>query len=66
MDAFILETLTSTGWRRSGETFWTQDAAEKEAHRLVRRKLARQVRILPVSVDLRAVAVVPTRQGGTA
>ena len=59
MDAFLLETLTSTGWRRGGETYWTLDAAEQAARRLIRRKLARRVRILPVRVEVEAVAEVP-------
>jgi hypothetical protein len=62
MKAFILETLVSTCWRRGGETFWTLDAAEQAATRLIRRKLARCVRILPVHVDHDAVKVVPEPQ----
>ena len=62
MDAFILETLVSTGWRRSGETFWTRDSADKEATRLIRRKLARRVRILPISVSPEAVAEFPDEE----
>ena len=59
MEAFLLETMTSTGWRRGGVTYWTFDSAEREAKRLVRRKLARRVRILPVAVDSTAVAEIP-------
>lgn len=62
MDAYILEKMTSTGWRRSGETFWCLDAAIKEANRLVKRSLARRVRVLPVSVDLNAVAEIPEQE----
>ena len=59
MDAYILEKMTSAGWRRSGETFWCLDEAIKEAHRLVKRSLARKVRVLAVFVDLNAVAEIP-------
>ena len=62
MEAFLLETMTSTGCRRGGETFWTLDSAEREAKRLIRRKLARRVRILPVQVDAQAVAEIPEPQ----
>ncbi len=59
MDAFILETLTSTGWRRGGETYWTLGSAQEAGRRLIRRKLARRVRIMPVQVGLQAVAELP-------
>lgn len=59
MTAYLLESLFSTGWRRGGETFWTLDAAIKEGKRLVRRKLARRVRVLPIQVDPNAVADLP-------
>ena len=65
MEAFILETLVSTCWRRGGETYWTLDAAEQAAKQLIRRKLARRVRILSVQVDHDAVKVVPEPQGAT-
>lgn len=62
MDAYILETLVSTGWRRSGETYWTLDAALVAGRRMIRRKLVRQVRVLPVRVDSNAVAELPAVQ----
>jgi hypothetical protein len=62
MDAFILEKMTSTGWRRSGETFWCLDAAKDEANRLIKRSLARKVRVLQVFVDLNAVAEIPEEE----
>jgi len=65
MDAFILETLVSTGWRRSGETYWTRESADKEANRLLRRKLARRVRVLPVAVGSSAVAEFPATKGAS-
>ena len=59
MEAFILETLVCTGWRRGGETYWTLDAAAREARRLLRRRLARRVRILPLQVALDPVCELP-------
>ena len=59
MDAFILETLVSTGWRRSGETYWTLDVAIAAGREMIRRKLARRVRVLPVHIDHNAVAELP-------
>ena len=60
MEAFILETLVSTGWRRSGETYWTLDIALAAGREMIRRKLARQVRVLPVHIDHNAVAELPS------
>ena len=56
MEAFILETLTATGWRRGGDTYWTLDSAITEGQRQIRRKLARGIRVLPVAVGDQAVA----------
>lgn len=60
MEAFILETLVSTGWRRSGDTYWTIDSALAAGRALIRRKLARQIRVLPVQVGDVAVATLPS------
>ena len=59
MDVFILETLVSTGWTRGGETYWTCDAAEDAGRGLIRRHLARRVRVLAARVDPCAVAEIP-------
>lgn len=59
MEAFILETLVSAGWRRSGDTYWTLDTALAAGRELIRRKLARRVRVLPVRIDHNAVAELP-------
>ena len=69
MEAFILETLVSTGWRRSGDTYWTLDAAIAAGREMIRRKLARRVRVLPVHINPDAVVefppvTEPTGQGG--
>jgi hypothetical protein len=63
MDAYILETLVSAGWRRSGATYWTLGEARNEGERLIRRKLARRVRILPVEVHSEAVVELPAVTG---
>ena len=59
MEAFILETLVSTGWRRSGNTYWTLDDALTAGRKLLRRKLARRVRVLSVQVGRDVVAELP-------
>lgn len=64
MQAYILEKLFSTGWQRGGETYWTLDAAVDAGNRLIRRKLARGIRVLPVNVELEAVAVLGTNGAG--
>jgi hypothetical protein len=59
MDAFLLETLLSKGWRKGGEVFWTVEDATTAGRTLVKRKIARGVRVLPVSVGLQPVAEIP-------
>ena len=63
MQAFVLETLTGTGWRRSGETFWTLETATAMAKSLLKKKQAQRVRILPVNVSLDAIAEFPQLTG---
>jgi hypothetical protein len=62
MDAFILETLVSAGWRRSGETYWTLETAIAAGREMIRRKLARRVRVLPIHIDHNAVAEFPAAE----
>ncbi len=59
MQAFILETLLPKGWRKGGEVFWTQEDAAQSGSDLIRRRLARKVRILPAEVGLEPVAELP-------
>ena len=59
MQAFVLETLLSKGWRRGGEIFWTPEEATAAGRALVRRKIARGVRVLPVDVSLQPVIEIP-------
>ena len=63
MDAFVLECLQSTGWKRSGDAYWTLDAAKAKAVRLIAKRQAQRVRILPVEVNLNAVAEFPQQPG---
>lgn len=64
MEAYLLETLVSTGWRRSGNTYWTLDDALAAGRSLIRRKLARRVRVLPIEVGQSVVATLPADPGG--
>ena len=60
MTAFILEILISSGWRRGGEIFWTLEDATSAGRRLIKRRVTRQVRVLPADVKLTPVAQLPT------
>jgi hypothetical protein len=60
MEAFILESLVGTQWRRGGQTFWTLESARNEGERMVKRKLAHRIRILVASVAPDAIAEIPT------
>jgi hypothetical protein len=59
MEAFILESLVGTHWRRGGQTYWTLESARAEGERLLKRKLARRVRVLVACVNPEAVAEMP-------
>jgi len=61
MRGYILEILLLRGWRRGGEVFWTEDDANRAGGAMLKRRLARQVRILPVEVDLQPVAELPAQ-----
>jgi hypothetical protein len=62
MQGFILETLLVSGWKRGGEVYWTLADAQAVGSRLIKRKLARKVRILPAEIQLNPVAEVPAAQ----
>lgn len=62
MHAFILEQLLAKGWRKGGEIYWTLDDAEAAGRSLVKRGLARHVRILPVETALEPIAEIPSPQ----
>ena len=59
MDSFILEVLLTRGWRRGGEVFWTLEDAIKTGNQLIKRRLARRVRVLKVAVALTPVVELP-------
>jgi len=56
MEAYLFEILLTRGWRRGGEIYWTLDDAKRQAGAMVKQKIARRVRILPVEVGLQPVA----------
>ncbi len=59
MQGFLLEMLVEDSWRRGGETYWTYDDALKAANQILQRRFAKRIRILPVHVNLDAVADIP-------
>ncbi len=59
MKAFLLETLLTRGWRRGGEIYWTQEDAAEAGSSMIRRGVARRVRILPAEVSLEPSAELP-------
>ena len=55
MQAFLLERLFPTGWRRSGELYWRLSDAERESQRTMYEHKARGVRVLSVRINPEAV-----------
>ena len=55
MQAFLLERLYPTGWRRSGELYWHLSEAERESRRTLQEQQVRGVRVLAVRVNPDAV-----------
>ena len=55
MQAFLLERLYPTGWRRSGELYWRLTDAERESQRAINECTARGVRVLSVRINPDAV-----------
>ena len=55
MQAFLLERLFPTGWRRSGELYWRLSDAERESQRTMRERKVRGVRVLTVRINPDAV-----------
>ena len=55
MQAFLLERLYPTGWRRSGELYWQLSEAEHESRRTLKDQQARAVRVLTVRVNPEAI-----------
>jgi hypothetical protein len=56
MNAYVLEIVTSAGTRKGGRTYWTEQAARRDAARLVRVGKAAHVRILRANVSDRPCA----------
>jgi len=55
MQAFLLERLYPTGWRRSGELYWRLSEAERESLRAMQEQNVRGVRVLSVRINPDAV-----------
>lgn len=55
MTAYIIESLSSTGWRRTGEIHWRLSDAKAEANRRTDTGKARACRVLPVEIDAKEV-----------
>lgn len=55
MQAFLLERLYPTGWRRSGELYWRLSDAERESLRAMQEQNVRGVRVLSVRINPDAV-----------
>ena len=55
MQAFLLERLYPTGWRRSGDLFWQLSEAERESRRTIQEQKVRGVRVLSVRVNPDAI-----------
>ncbi|MEO1530165.1 MAG: hypothetical protein AAFX06_32600 [Planctomycetota bacterium] len=66
MSAFILECLSSTGWKRSGELFWRLRDAEAAAKRRTSKGRVRAVRVLPVEISPEAVFAIEHQEPATA
>ena len=63
MKAFLLEVVNSAGTRKGGRTYWTEQAARRDAERLVRVGKAARVRILRVNVSDRPCADIAAESG---
>lgn len=71
MNAFLLECLYPTGWRRMSELHWRYADASDAASKLIATKTVRSVRVLAATIQADAVCTlerVPTSscdsQGG--
>ncbi len=60
MQAFLIERLFETGWKLEGPVYWTFDLATKEATRMLRRRIARRVRIRPIEVSDASIVELPS------
>ena len=55
VQAFLIERLYPTGWRRSGQLFWRFSDAQSESEKEIRNRNARGVRVLSVKINPDAV-----------
>ena len=55
MQAFLLERLFPTGWRRSRDLYWRLSDAERESQRTMQEQKVRGVRVLSVRINPDAV-----------
>lgn len=55
MNAYLLESLHPTGWRRSSELHWRFADASDAASRMLADATARAVRVLPVVIRADAI-----------
>ncbi len=55
MQAFLLERLFPTGWRRSGQLFWRLSDAERESQRTIQEDMVRGVRVLAARINPDAI-----------
>lgn len=51
MQAYLIESLSSSGWRRAGALYWRKSDATKEADRRVAKRTAKACRVLSVTVQ---------------
>jgi hypothetical protein len=55
MNAFTLERLFPTGWRRDGQILWRLEDATHEAEKLVSSGEVRGIRVLAIQVNPHAI-----------
>lgn len=55
MNAFFLETLHPTGWRRTAEVYWRQCDAQEAGEKAMHRNKARAIRILVATISPKAI-----------
>ena len=55
MDAYVLEYLYPTGWRRRSELHWRYGDAQRAANFAIKDDSARAVRVLPVRISVDAI-----------
>ena len=59
MQAYSLELLNARGWKRLPSIYWTIEDAKLAGVRLLRRRAARQVRVLPMTIAVEPAALLP-------